>query len=296
VGAEQENFARELMELYTIGVGNFTEADVVAMARAWTGHNTVGWNGSFWDSTYMYRSGNHDHGTKTLFGIAANWNGIANVNGERDAIAEICLLSKQAQTARFIARKLFRWFAYSNPSDALVQELADVFVASGMSVAALVRAVLLHDEFWGTNARWAQVTSPTEFMVRLLKHLPVASSDAGLRWRMEAMGQTLLDPPSVAGWPSGSAWMSTAGAWGRGAALRGLRWSASDAGFLAGVQDLDSMSGAQAIFTAFGLEEVSAATRAEMQRWHSIARADASWSIPPQGCLLGALCPEFQVQ
>jgi len=296
VGAEQENFARELMELYTIGLGNFTEADVVAMARAWTGHNTVGWNGSFWDSTYVYRSGSHDHGTKTLFGIAANWNGIAQVSGERDTIDELCLLSKQAHTARFIARKLFRWFAYSNPSDALVQELAAVFVASGMSVAALVRAVLLHDEFWGTNARWAQVTSPTEFMVRLLKHVPVASADAGLRWRMEAMGQTLLDPPSVAGWPSGSAWMSTAGAWGRGAALRGLRWSASDAGFLAGVQNLDSPSGAQAIFTAFGLEEVSAATRAEMQRWHSIARADASWSIPPQGCLLGALCPEFQVQ
>ncbi len=63
-GGIQENFARELMELYTCGVGNFTEADVVAMARAWTGHNTVGWTGSRWDATYVYRSDEHDHGTE----------------------------------------------------------------------------------------------------------------------------------------------------------------------------------------------------------------------------------------
>ena len=157
VGAEQENFARELMELYTIGVGNFTENDVIAMARAWTGHNTVGWTGDLWDSTYVYRSENHDNGNKTLFGITDNWNGITMAGGERDTIDELCLLSKQAQTARFIARKMFRWFAYSNPSDALVQELADVFVASGMSIAALVRAVLIHDEFWGSSARWPRI-------------------------------------------------------------------------------------------------------------------------------------------
>ena len=295
-GAEQENFARELMELYTCGVGNFTEDDVVAMARAWTGHNTVGWNGSFHDTSYVYRPGEHDHGSKTLFGITANWNGIAMAGGERDTIDELCLLSRQAATARFIARKLFRWFAHSSPSDAVVQELADVFVASGMSIAALVRAVLLHDEFWGSTARWGQVTNPVEFMVRVLKHIPVAASDAGLRWRMEPMGMTLLDPPSVAGWPSGSAWMSTAGAWARGRAMSGLRWSASNAGFLDGVSDLDSVAGAQAIFDAFGLEEVTAATRAEMEQWHANARANHRWSIPPQGCLVGSLCPEFQVQ
>ena len=296
VGSEQENFARELMELHTIGVGNFTEGDVVAMARAWTGHNTVGWTGDFWDSTYVYRSEDHDHADKTLFGVTDNWNGNAAFGGGRDTIDELCVLSKQDQTARYIARKLFRWFAYSNPSDPLIQGLADVFVASGMSIAALVRAVLIHDEFWGSNARWAQVTTPVEYMVRFMRHVPVAPADSGLRWRMEPMGQTLLDPPSVAGWPSGSAWMSTAGAWARGGAIRGLRWAARDAGFLAGVENMSSVAGAQAIFDAFGLEEVSDSTRIEMEQWHATALANAPWSITAQGCLFGALCPEFQVQ
>lgn len=296
VGAEQENFARELMELYTIGVGNFTEADVVAMARAWTGHNTIGWTGSFWDSSYVYRSEYHDHGAKTLFGTTDNWNGIAMAAGERDTIDELCRFSRQAHTARFMARKLFRWFAHSSPSDSVVQGLADVFVSSDMSIAALVRAVLVHDEFWGSESRWAQVTSPTEYMVRFLRHVPVPVADAGLRWQMEAMGQTLLDPPSVAGWPSGSAWMSTAGAWGRGAAMRNLRWAASNNGFLGTVRDMESAAGAQAIFDAFGLEEVSGATRNEMRQWLDTALANAPWSIAPQGCLLAAVSPEFQVQ
>jgi hypothetical protein len=296
VGAEQENFARELMELYTIGVGNFSESDVVAMARAWTGHNTIGWTGSFWDSTYVYRSESHDHGSKTLFGITDNWNGVAVGPGERDTIDELCTGVKQPQTARFIARKLFRWFAHSSPSDPVVQNLAGLFVASGMSIAALVRAILEHDEFWGPESRWAQVTTPTEWMVRLLKRIPVAPADAGLRWRMESVGQVLLDPPSVAGWPSGSAWMSTAGAWGRGGVVSGLRWTASEAGFLAGVRYMNAADGAQEIFDAFGLEEVSSATRIEVQQWLSAALADAPWSIAPQGCVMGALCPEFQVQ
>ena len=90
--------------------------------------------------------------------------------------------------------------------------------------------------------------------------------------------------------------MSTAGAWARGSAISGLRWAARDAGFLAGVENMSSVAGAQAIFDAFGLEEVSDSTRIEMEQWHATALANAPWSITAQGCLLGALCPEFQVQ
>jgi len=150
VGSEQENYARELMELHTIGVGEFTEDDVIAMARAWTGHNIVGWNGSEVDSTYVYRPEDHDHGQKTLFGITANWNGLVRAAGEREVIAEFVTGARQAATARFLARKLFRWFAHLEPSSAVVQSLADAFVSSGMNISALVRAVLEHDEFWGT--------------------------------------------------------------------------------------------------------------------------------------------------
>ncbi len=294
-GAEQENFARELMELYTIGVGEFSEDDVIAMARAWTGHNTVGWNGSVDDHTYVYRPDRHDHGPKTLFGITADFNGIAMAPGERDVVDELCFGVKQIATARFLARKVFAWFAHPDPTEAVVSELAGVFVASGMSIAALVRAVLLHDAFWGPESRWNRVKSPVEFVVSLFRRLPVRPADAGLRWRMEPLGQILFDPPGVAGWPSGAGWLSTATAWGRGGFVQGLRWRASEAGFLAGIDTLDPAAGAGAVFDAFGIEEVSAATRSAVERWFADARAGARWSIPPQGFVVGALCPEFQL-
>ena len=297
VGSEQENFARELMELYTCGVGEFTEPDVIAMARAWTGHNTVGWTGEFWDSTYVYRPGDHDQGQKTLFGMTDNWNGMVMAGGERDTIDELVLHSKQAATARFIARKLFKYFAHRSPSDTLVQNLADVFVAANMSIAALVRAILIHDQFWDAASRWAQVKSPTEYVVSIVKRAPLAVENMGLRWNMDAMGQTLLDPPNVAGWGSGTYWMSTAAAWGRGGTMRGYRWQASDAGFLASVENMTNHgTAAQTIFDAFGMEEVSSATRTEVEQWHSNAYDNARWSIKPQAFLLAALTPEFQMQ
>ena len=295
-GAEQENFARELMELYTCGVGNFTEPDVVAMARAWTGHNTVGWTGSRWDATYVYRSEDHDHGTKTLFGITANWNGVQMVGGERDTVWELVYGVRQTATARFVARKLFRYFAHLEPPTGVVNELGDVFIAAGMEIAALVRAILLHDEFWAPVSRFALVKSPTEWIASIIRRSGLPAADLGLRWNMDPMGQVLWDPPSVAGWGSGEYWLSTASAWARGAFAQWTRWHASDAGLLSSLSTTsDSSAAAQEIFDLFGLEEVSAATRGRIESWHTTAYAQARWSTVPQGFLLGLLCPEFQV-
>ena len=295
-GGIQENFARELMELYTCGVGNFTEADVVAMARAWTGHNTVGWTGSRWDATYVYRSDEHDHGQKTLFGISANWNGVVVSGGERDTVTELVYGVKQQATAHFIARKLFRYFAHLDPSDAVVNALGGVFVAAGMEIAPLVRAILLHDEFWGTTARFGLVKSPTEYVASMLRRTGFVADDMGLRWNMEPMGQTLFDPPSVAGWGHGDYWLGTVSAWSRGGFARGQRWRSQEAGLLADLDDSpDDVAAAQAIFDLFGLEEVSSTTRDSVQRWHRRAYADGRWATVPQGFLVGALCPEFQV-
>jgi uncharacterized protein (DUF1800 family) len=292
----QENFARELMELYTCGVGNFTEADVVAMARAWTGHNTIGWTGSRWDATYVYRTDQHDHEQKTLFGITANWNGIVVDAGERDTINELVHGVRQQATARFIARKLFRYFAHLNPSNAVVNALGDVFIAGGMEIAPLVRAILLHDEFWSPTSRFALVKSPTEFVASMLRRTGFDAAEMGLRWNMGPMGQTLFDPPSVAGWGQGEYWLGTVSAWARGGFTEGQRWRSQNAGLLSGLDaSSDDVAAAQAIFDLFGLEEVSATTRASVQRWHRRTYADARWSTVPQGFLLGALCPEFQV-
>jgi uncharacterized protein (DUF1800 family) len=292
----QENFARELMELYTCGVGNFTEEDVVSMARAWTGHNTVGWTGSRWDATYDYRSDRHDHQQKELFGIAANWNGIQVSGGERDTITELVYGVKQQATARFIARKLFRYFAHLNPPDATVNSLGNVFVAGGMEVAPLVRAILLHDDFWGSSARYGLVKSPVEFVTSLVRQSGLPANAMGLRWSMAPMGMTLFDPPSVAGWGQGDYWLGTASAWGRGGFVRRQRWRATSAGLLAGLADSnDDTNAANAIFDLFGLEGVSTTTRNAVERWHRRTYSESRWAAPPQGFLIGALCPEFQV-
>jgi len=118
----------------------------------------------------------------------------------------------------------------------------------------------------------------------------------GLHWNMESMGQVLLNPPDVAGWGIGADWMSTGSAWGRGRLIRNLRWRAADAGLLAGTKDMASAEAVQAIFDLFGIDEPSASTRSELERWHGEASSAARWSIPAQGFLLGAMTPEFQVQ
>jgi uncharacterized protein (DUF1800 family) len=292
----QENFARELMELYTCGVGNFDEADVVAMARAWTGHNTVGWTGSRWDATYVYRPEEHDHGQKTLFGIEDNWNGVVVGGGERDTINELVYGVRQQATARFIARKLFRYFAHLDPSDTTVNSLGSDFIAGGMDVAHLVRAVLEHDEFWGSEARYSLVKSPVEFVASMIRRAGFSASDMGLHWSMEPMGQTLFDPPSVAGWGQGVYWLGTVSAWARGGFARGQRWRSQEAGHLAGLDDSDDdQAAAQAIFDLFGIEEVSDNTRSTVERWHRRTYDNAGWAAVPQGFLVGAVCPEFQV-
>ncbi len=297
----QENFGRELMELYTCGVGNFTEADVVAMTRAWTGHNTVGWDNvnQFWDSTYVYDAGAHDFGTKTLFGIAANWNGIAQNGSERDTITELVHGVRRDATARRMARKLFAWFAHGDPSEATVQQLADVFTANNMTIAPLLRAILEHDDFWGATSRWAKLKSPTDFIVSMVRRTGADAWDMGLHWRMYNMGQVPLDPPSVAGWGDDSVWLSTASAWGRGRFASSMRWNATNTstglGLLDNLEDDGATAGVQRILDLFGIEWVSAETRNRLETWFDEAHAAARWSIPPQGFMLGALTPEFQV-
>ena len=298
----QENFGREIMELYTCGVGNFTEADVLAMTNNWTGHNTAGWDdvNEFWDSTYVYRPDAHDHAQKTLFGITANWNGIAQHAGERDAITELIHGVRQQATARHLAGKLFRWFAHPEPSESLVNELGNVFIAGNMTVAPLVRAILEHDEFWAVSTRWSQIKSPTDFVVGVVKQLGIDVGQMDLRWRMESMGQVPLDPESVAGWGGGIGWLSTTSAWSRGNFAQGLRWNATDdgadgLGLLRGIEDMTAANAVQAIFHLFGLTDVSPQTRTGLESWFTQARATHRWSIRPVGFMLGMVSAENQV-
>jgi uncharacterized protein (DUF1800 family) len=172
-GAEQENFARELMELHTVGNGRFGEDDVIAMARAWTGHNTVGRtreNNWQYDPRYVFKAEAHDNGEKTLFGLTRHWDA-------EDTLDELCFGVKATATSDFFARKVFQFFIHTNPSQAVVDDLAAGFRASNLNIKSLVRAVLLHDEFWDLESRYALVKSPVEYMVDIMRRTGLRSHD-----------------------------------------------------------------------------------------------------------------------
>ncbi|MDW3176086.1 MAG: DUF1800 family protein [Acidimicrobiia bacterium] len=288
--APQENFARELMELHTVGNGRFTEGDVVAMSRAWTGHNTIGRtreNNWQYDPRYQYKGDQHDHGTKILFGIRKNWNAL-------DTLDELCFGVKATATSDYLARKVFQFFVHTNPSQAVVDGLAAGFRSSGLNIKSLVRAVLLHDEFWDVDSRYALVKSPVEYMVDIMRRCGMRSADDSVRWRMEGMGMTLFDPPTVAGWGQNGFWLSTASAWTKSRFTNNLKWSADERGIL---QNLDSLTPDQVvtvITTFFSIFDASDRTKQFMRELIVTTREERPWAMAYEPFAVGMFMPEVQ--
>lgn len=197
-GTPNENFGRELLELFTLGVGNYTEEDVLSCARAWTGHNLNSSN------QYTFYSTRHDTGMKTFFGVTRNWDG-------PEIIDEILLnnASKRLVSAQLIARKLWEFLAYQNPAQNIVDALAAEFVASDLNIRTLCRAILLRPEFYTTQSRQGLVRSPVEYSVAIRAHSGVPARSLWIfDWSLQ-MGQRLLDPPNVAGWKQNAYYLST---------------------------------------------------------------------------------------
>ncbi len=290
VSAPQENFAREFMELHTIGNGNFSESDVVAMARAWTGHNTVGAtreNNWVYDPTYVFRPDQHDNGQKTLFGIRKNWDA-------RDTLNEVCFGVKAQDTAEFFARKMFSFYVHANPSQAVITELANGFRQSGLKVKSLLRAILMHDEFWAPTSRYALVKSPVEYMVDIMRRNGLRSSDDFVRWRMERMGMVLFDPPTVAGWGQNDFWLSTATAWAKSEWTTNLKWGAEERGVLQNTDGLTSDQVVNRVLTFYSIFDASASSRAQIKRIVEKTRETAPWEMRHVPFAVGMFMPEVQ--
>lgn len=224
-GNQQENWAREVMELFTLGVDQYTQDDVVANARAWTGHGLADpWRSS--GRTYQFRADKHDDGLKTIFGITRNWNG-------PEVLTEICTGSlggaKRDVMARFIAAKVWTFFAYPNPDGQLVNDLAGAFVGSGLSITELVRAVFHRPEFWSPQARHGLVRGPAEYVVSVMRGVNRPAGALNPQWYMAGMGQELFNPPNVAGWKPNGYWLSTAAVSSRLTFGRHVMWQAMDA-------------------------------------------------------------------
>ena len=183
--APNENYARELMELFTLGLGHYSQVDVYEGAAALTGWHVKG-------LTSQYYPADHNTLNKTYLGHTGNL----------DYKDVINILANHPATPTFIARKLFTFFVYENPSPADLQPLVDTYVQSGHNMGAVMRTLLLSPQFSSTQAYRARVKSPVEFTVGAYRALVGMQGDGtGLSAITTLMGQTLFDPPNVAGWP-----------------------------------------------------------------------------------------------
>ncbi len=289
-GHEQENFARELMELHTIGVGNFKESDVVQMSRAWTGHSIVGWNpgGNYVDCTYRFNAGEHDSGTKTIFGKSRNWDGPAT-------ITELVKGSQRGLTSKFIARKLWMYFVNGDPTAAQIDSIASAFSSGGMSVKAAMRAILMHPTFWAEGSRHAIVRPSVEWQVDILRRMAIPAVQAELEWLSPLTGQYLFEPPDVAGWGTHDYWVSTSTTWGKGKFVDFIGWQDQ---VVQRFKPIENMTVDQAnlhVLKQMGLNNlVSPASNQALRRWISEAKAGYEWTLKHNAFRVAAMLPEFQ--
>ena len=189
-----ENYARELMELFTLGVDHYTENDVREAARAWTG-----WTVDRRTGTAAFVDRRHDDGSKTFLGQTGNWTGDDIVN----------IIFDQPQCARFFATSLLNYFVYNNPEPELVEAVAAQLRKNDYEIAPVLSMLLRSNLFFGDRAYRALIKSPAEYVVGTYKTLGIGPIDStGLR-AMAAMGQVLFYPPNVAGWPPGANWMTS---------------------------------------------------------------------------------------
>jgi len=201
-----ENYARELLELFSLGVGNYAHAEVVAAARAGTGYTILPSTGV--DPVFYAPA--HDYGNKTFFGQTGNWDLVGNAGGAspRDLIDHLVSASGQgAVAARTLAKLLWQHFAHFTPSDAHVGDVANAALASGrVNVKQALRALFTHAEFYGSAARAGKLKNPVEYVVGLLRALALkAPFDAAQRldvvqYLMSDMGIQLFHQPNVFGW------------------------------------------------------------------------------------------------
>ncbi|RTQ53364.1 DUF1800 domain-containing protein [Hymenobacter gummosus] len=189
-----ENFAREVMELFTLGRGPYTEQDVKEAARAFTG-----W-GYDAQGQYQFRPRQHDEGPKTFLGQTGNFGG-------EDILR---MLTERRETALFLTTKLYRFFVNEQPNPQHIKPLAEAFYQSGYDVQDLMERLFSADWFYDARNVGTRIKSPVELLVGLQRQAGLAPADGQkLVFWQKALGQTLFQPPNVAGWPGGRSWIDS---------------------------------------------------------------------------------------
>lgn len=188
-----ENYAREVMELFTLGVGHYTEKDIREAARALTG-----W--TFFGNRFHFDERQHDTGEKSFLGRRGEFGG--------DEILDIIL--EQHAAATHIATRLFSYFAYDHPEPEVVEGLAETLRSNDWELRPMLRRLFRSQAFFSARATATKIKSPVELVVGLHRSLGLDGRRAvGLSLHAEMLGQALMDPPNVKGWPGGRDWITT---------------------------------------------------------------------------------------
>lgn len=186
-----ENFARELMELFTLGEGHYSEKDIKESARAFTGYNHD------FKGNFKFNQVQHDIESKIFFNRIGRYDG--------DDIIDIILENKQC--ARFISEKIYCYFVNPTPNKRHIEAMADVFFYD-YNIENLMRFVFMSDWFYAAEHIGAKIKSPVEFLVGMANTVPIKfERDKDLIKIQKLLGQTLLDPPNVAGWKGNKSWI-----------------------------------------------------------------------------------------
>ena len=189
-----ENFAREVMELFTMGRGNYTENDIKEAARAFTG-----WGFNF-QGEFVFRANVHDDGSKTVLGKTGNFKG--------DDIIDILL--QQKQTARFITRKIYKYMVNDVVDDAKVDWLSSRFYQNDYDIKKLLEDIFTSDWFYDQKNTGVKIKSPVELLAGIRRLLPMEmENDQAQLLFQRTLGQILYYPPNVAGWPGGKNWIDS---------------------------------------------------------------------------------------
>jgi uncharacterized protein (DUF1800 family) len=184
-----ENFARELMELFTLGRGNYTEQDVQEVARAFTG-----WSINKDDGTFEFKEKQHDDGEKTIFTRKGNFSGEDVIN----------MIISNKQTAYFITKKMYRYYVNENINEDRVKQLADFYYQNQYNTGALVKKIFTSSWFYDADNMGCNIKSPIDFLIGLSRQFKINYNRYDVLFNLQrVLGQQLFYPPNVAGWPGG---------------------------------------------------------------------------------------------
>jgi len=192
-GAPNENFAREIMEMFTMGVGHYSEKDIREAARAFTGWNYV-------DLKFVVNKDQHDDGVKTFLGQTGNFDGVQIID----------IIMQQPVTADYIAGKLYRFFVRQDLTPDVQKKLGSVLRDSHYEIAPLLETMFLSRDFYSPASVGTQIKSPVELAVSTYKKLGLDAIPGAPDFNnaTAALGQRLFSPPTVAGWAGGRSWIT----------------------------------------------------------------------------------------